>query len=120
MLRMAVVAAVALSMAGCSTYRIGYRDATVAPGGQTHEVSQNFFLWGLAGGDQVALDRLCSNGVASIDSERSFVDGVLSVITAGLYTPMTVRVQCTSGTSYQLERGPDGEVLVTASKDGLQ
>jgi len=117
MLRLATVVSVALLLGACSTYKIGYRDATAGSGGSAHEVKQNFFLWGLAGGQEVELDRLCGGGVASIESQRSVVDGVLTVLTGGLYTPMTVQVRCADGSSFRLEQRTDGDTAaVRASR----
>lgn len=36
----------------------------------------------------------CPNGVARVETELSFVNGLVRVLTLGIYTPMTVKVIC--------------------------
>lgn len=90
------VAALALVLAtsACATHKINYSNPRVSASGQVHEKKQSFFLWGLVGGDEVDLQNTCPNGVARIASQSSAVDGILTVITGGLYSPMSVKVQC--------------------------
>lgn len=100
-LAVATTALVALS--GC--YHVAYR-TNKTPGGQVHTQKASFFLWGLAGGATFDLDTLCPSGVASVSDEKSFVDGLLAGVTAGLYTPMSVTVECAGGAAYLI--APDG------------
>jgi hypothetical protein len=102
----------ALALSGCATYKMRYEGAA-SPGGKVHEQKQAFFLWGLAGGTDVNLEQLCPAGVARIESERSVGDQLLTVITGGLYAPMSVEVECASGTGYRLQREHGRPVQVT-------
>ncbi|MDQ3369891.1 MAG: Bor family protein, partial [Myxococcota bacterium] len=62
-----------------------------------HTAKQSFFLWGLIGGAEVDLVKLCPTGVAGIQSRSSGVDSILHYVTGGLYSPMSVDVQCAGG-----------------------
>ena len=100
-----IVSVIALALAGasgCATYKIHYKNAR-PPGGDVREQKQAFFLWGLAGGEDVDLDALCPTGVAQIHSKKSVGDQLLSLITVGLYTPMSVEVHCAGGTARKIE-----------------
>jgi hypothetical protein len=93
----ALAMTVALSSA-CATHAIKYSNPkAAAASGTVHEVNQAFFLWGLAGGDEIDLDRMCPAGVRRIESRHSAGDQFLSLITVGIYSPMSVDVECTGG-----------------------
>jgi hypothetical protein len=36
----------------------------------------------------------CKNGVSKVETQQTFVDGLIRVITLGIYTPMSVKVTC--------------------------
>jgi hypothetical protein len=94
----------ALALSACATHKINYTNPQTAPGGATHDATQSFFLWGLVGGDEIDLPRLCPTGVSRIQSKSGAMDGLLTVITGGLYSPMSVEVQCAGGGSATLHR----------------
>lgn len=97
-LKMAVVGlGLALAATGCATHTINYKNPTAQGGGATQSAKQSFFLWGLVGGSDVDLNRMCPTGVSQIQSKRSFGDGFLTVLTGGLYSPMSVNVDCAAG-----------------------
>ena len=52
------------------------------------------WLWGLVPAKEIDVRRECPAGVATIMSETSFVNGLISVLTVGIYTPQHVRVTC--------------------------
>ena len=87
--------ALCLSTAACSTVTIrdqGKQKLTSEP---TWEKSENFFFWGLSGTTHINVDEICNNRVASqMQAERTFVDGLLGLITIGIYSPRTARVWC--------------------------
>lgn len=39
----------------------------------------------------------CENGVARVETQQSFLNGLVNVLTGGIYTPMTVIVTCAAG-----------------------
>lgn len=86
--------ALALATSACASHKIHYKNPTVPAAGETKSAKQSFFLWGLVGGSEVNLQQMCPAGVAAIESKNTFGDRFLTILTAGLYSPMSVDVQC--------------------------
>jgi hypothetical protein len=95
----AVVFGVALAATGCATHTINYKNPTAPMGGATQEAKQSFFLWGLVGGSEVDLNRMCPAGVSQIQSKTSVGDQIFTILTGGIYSPMSVSVSCATGGS---------------------
>ena len=55
------------------------------------------FVYGLVPPPEVATNATCPNGVATVLTERSFLNGLVSALTWSLFTPMHVNVTCASG-----------------------
>jgi hypothetical protein len=89
-----LAAALTVATTACTTHQIQYKNPSIAATGETHSAKQSFFLWGLAGGSEIDLSHVCPNGVASIDSKTSAIDNILTAVTGGLYSPMSVEVKC--------------------------
>ena len=52
-------------------------------------------IFGLAEfSDAVDVPKICPNGQARIESQQNFVNGLVRLITVGLYTPQEVSVTC--------------------------
>ncbi|HTP51039.1 MAG TPA: hypothetical protein VMK42_10100 [Anaeromyxobacteraceae bacterium] len=55
-------------------------------------------VWGLVEvSDPVDVPKLCPNGFARIESQLTFVQGLVQYLTIGLYNPQNVTVTCVSG-----------------------
>ena len=78
-----------VSASGC--YSITYTTGK-PPAGPAFKVSANMFLYGLVG-TTIDLRRVCPE-VAWLASAQSPVDWILSYITFGIYTPMSVYIWC--------------------------
>jgi hypothetical protein len=92
-----VVLGLAFAATGCATHTINYKNPSMQTGGATQTAKQSFFLWGLVGGSEVDLDKMCPTGVSQIQSKTSVGDQIFTVLTGGIYSPMSVNVQCASG-----------------------
>ena len=92
-----IMLTIALAAPGCATHQIHYKNPTAPQSGETKSAKQSFFLWGLVGGKEIDLQQMCPNGVAGIDSKSSGVDSILTYLTGGLYSPMSVDVHCAGG-----------------------
>jgi hypothetical protein len=71
---------------------------TGAPAGST-VVDKQFvpgWLWGLVANNEVDVRRECPMGVAVVETEQSFVNGLVAAVTLGIYTPQHVRITCAS------------------------
>jgi hypothetical protein len=57
------------------------------------------WLWGLVPAKELDVRSQCPTGVAVVQTEQSFKNGLLALITLGIYTPQHVKVTCASGTA---------------------
>ena len=81
-----------LTTAGCyhATINTGRQ-----PSGQTIEVPwAHSFIYGLVPPSTVEAAQQCPNGVARVETQHSFLNGLASFLTFALYTPITIEVQC--------------------------
>ena len=85
-----------LSIVSCQT-------VTVKPGGgksvysfaPQYESSQHFFLWGLVGESFIDIASICKNRKArQMQTQRAFSNGLVEVLTLGVYSPRTVKIWC--------------------------
>lgn len=56
----------------------------------------NSFIYGLVPPPVVETASRCTNGVAKVETQHSFLNGLVAGITFGLYTPMQIDVTCAS------------------------
>ena len=93
-LKRAVVCAAVLCVTGCYSVTVrpegGYKLATKP----TFEERQTFFLWGLVGESHINVKEICSGEPVQFESQQTFVDGLLGLITLGIYAPETAKVWC--------------------------
>lgn len=101
--RLAVLAGVVSLSAGC--YRATV-DTGLAPSGQTvNKAWAHSFLYGLVPAATVETAAQCPNGVAKVETQHSFLNQVAYALTFGLYSPVSVSVQCAAPrTAMQAER----------------
>lgn len=96
--------------AGCY-HQVVQTGATPAPGTAAVTKTANLYFFGLAGAEvDATVD--CPTGVAIIETRQTFLNGLLGVLTLGIYTPRTVTLTCASGE----QPIPDG-LLVTIGSD---
>jgi len=88
-------------LAGC--YTISYKGSA---GTSERSEWDNYFLWGLIGQATVDLQQTCPGGVAKWKSQQTFVQGLLGVVTLGIYVPRSVIVECDGRTAMELRLGP--------------
>lgn len=74
---------------------------TGRPAGQTvvDKPWVSTWLWGLVAAQPVDVRQECRSGTAMIETETSFVNGLVGALTLGIYTPQHVRVTCASGSA---------------------
>ena len=91
-LRLLALAVASLGLSAC------YR-ATVVTGAQASPTVidkpwQHSFVYGLVPPAQIDTKEQCPNGVSKAVTEISFVNGLATILTWRLYTPMHVTVTC--------------------------
>lgn len=82
-----------------SCYRNTFFTTAATPAAMaTYSRWHHFLIFGLAPlSDNVDIKQVCPSGLARAESSMSFVNGLVAVLTAGIYTPMTVEVWCAQG-----------------------
>ncbi len=71
-----------------------------SPSGQTVERAwAHGWLFGLVPPSVTNVAQECPNGVARVETMISFANGLASMITFNLYTPMSISVTCASGSA---------------------
>ena len=64
-------------------------------------------IWGIAElSGPYNLKEICPNGWAEVKTETSFVNGLLDLLTSGVYAPQSVTIRCSGEEG---EPGEDGE-----------
>jgi hypothetical protein len=67
------------------------------------EVIDNSFasswIYGLVPPSIVSTAERCSNGVAKVETQHTFVNQLVGFLTLGIYTPMQIRVTCAARAS---------------------
>jgi hypothetical protein len=76
------------------------------------------FLGGLVAPKAVQSEAACPNGVARVETSRSFSNVVFTVLTAGLYSPMSVRITCASAQAVAAAQEPVPPAAVRADSSG--
>ena len=96
--RRLLFALLAAALSACST-------VTISPDGRgklvsepSYQDSKPFFFWGLVGERHVDVLEICGGKEpVQMQSQQTFGDGVLGVITLGIYSPHTTKVWCARG-----------------------
>lgn len=77
------------------------------------------WVYGLVPPKMVETEDVCTNGVAMVETQLSFVNGLVGSITFGIYTPMNIKVTCAaSSASLQIDE-PKGHYTVLSRSDNL-
>lgn len=76
------------------------------------------WVYGLVPPKTVEAAERCSSGVAKVETQQSFLNGLVGVLTLGIYTPMNIKVTCAAGGTALR----DGPVLTPAdgTRSGVQ
>lgn len=83
----------------------------LTPTGPVINRTAGVMFWGLAGAEVDATAE-CASGVAVVETQQTFLNGLLAVVTLGIYTPQTVSITCAAGDG-PVPDGPE----VTVSRD---
>jgi len=79
------------------------------------------WLWGLVPPKTVAASSQCTSGVARVETQLSFLNSVVHILTLGIYTPMDIRVTCAASSSSMLPAdAPILSIPAGASTDVIQ
>lgn len=62
--------------------------------GETRKDWAHGYLWGIIGPETVRTDGVCKHGVSLVETEHSFLNMLVSALSLGIYTPVTIRFRC--------------------------
>ncbi len=98
-------------LAGCYHATI---ETGLPPSAQTHEKSfASGWIYGLVPPSTVETASRCANGAARVETKLSFVNGLVSILTLGIYTPMSIKVTCAAAGSGGTD-GKPADVMIEA------
>lgn len=84
-----------LFLGGCSTVTVtpsGKAKTSISP---TYEESKSFYLFGLIGEQEVDVTKYCQGQEPQqMQTQSTFLDSFLGIITIGIYSPRTLKVWC--------------------------
>ena len=84
----------ALLLAGC--YHVTVVTSAAPPGAHVNKEWQNSFVYGLVPPPELNVKDQCTQGVTKVETERSFLNGLVSALTWSIYTPMHTEVTCST------------------------
>jgi len=93
-MRRLVLPFAALLLAAC--YHVTVVTSAAPAANQVNKEWQNSFIGGLVPPPELSVKDQCPQGLAKVETERSFLNGLVGAITQGIYTPMHVTVTCAS------------------------
>ncbi len=116
-----VAAALGLVIATTGCYEHTFTVGQGAPAGPVvHEEWQDHCLGGLIGEKDLDIGQLCPSGNATIHDEQTFLNGLVSGLTGGIYSPTTVKVRCDSGRSAEVELSQSQVIAIVRSPAFLE
>jgi hypothetical protein len=91
------IAALLLLSAGCYHASI---ETGMKPGNDKIEKEwASGFAWGLVGPETIEAQSKCTGGVSKVETEHSFLNSLVQILTLGIYTPMHLTVTCAGGSA---------------------
>ncbi|MEM1057173.1 MAG: hypothetical protein AAGI52_16770 [Bacteroidota bacterium] len=85
----------------------------------TRVVEESFalgFIYGLIPPPELEVAADCPDGVAVVETEMSFVNGLVNFLTGGLVNPWTIRVTCAAPGSASADTAP-GDIAVRSGAE---
>ena len=94
MRRLIVLGLLAVSLSGC--YRAVVTTGLSPSATVVTEEWAHSFIYGLVPPEEVDGGAACPSGVATVETEHSFLNSLAAGLTWVIYTPITIRVTCAS------------------------
>ena len=55
------------------------------------------WLFGLVPPSPISTASACPNGVSKVETQQTFLNGLVHILTVGIYTPLAIKATCASG-----------------------
>lgn len=112
MVRSVILSLLLFVLVGCyaATVETGLKPSTVV-------IKQSFassWIYGLVPPKTVNAASQCPNGVAKVETQLSFVNQLVGIITFGIYTPMQIIVTCAE-TNQMGELSTDADIILSSA-----
>lgn len=91
------LALLALWFAGC--YRAVVDTGRAPTATVVEQPWKSTFVFGLIPASEIDTAAECPGGIARVETHQSFLNGLVFVLSAGLYTPQHVRITCAAPTA---------------------
>lgn len=86
-----------LSFVACSTITIIPSNKPIALSPPKYSKTHNYFFWGLMGEKYINTKRICRRKrVRQMQTQFTFVNSLLTLLTLGIYSPKTAKVWCSN------------------------
>lgn len=106
--------ALVVGLAGCYEHTVTV-GAGAPHGPVVYDHWENFWLAGLIGHVQVDVKKMCPSGDATIYARQTFLNGLVSGLTSGIFAPTTVTVRCADGRRSDMELSAEDVADLAAS-----
>jgi hypothetical protein len=93
--RVVVLAAVALAATACH-HQVIQTGRTPGPT-VVHQPWTSTWIFGLVPAKPLDVTSQCPTGVATVETRRSFMNGLVGGLTLGIWTPIDIKVTCAAG-----------------------
>jgi hypothetical protein len=80
----------------------------------------NTFVFGLVPASEIDTAAECPRGIARVDTEQSFLNGLVGALTLYLYTPQHVRITCAAGAGGATGALPNDRVIDAGASRGAR
>ena len=82
-----------LFLVGCSTTTVRFSDQ-MPPIEPNHSGRNDFFIAGVGQEKIIDANDYCKHGINTVKTKYTFMDGLLSTVTFGIYTPNSYEIYC--------------------------
>ncbi len=73
------------------------------------------WIFGLVPAKPIDVSAECPGGIAKVETQQTFVNGLVGLVTFGIFTPQSATITCAAGRSGSLNLG--GERVIAAASD---
>lgn len=73
------------------------------------------WIFGLVPAKEIDVAAECPGGIAKVETQQTFANGLVGLVTLGLFTPQSATITCAAGRSGSLDRA--GERVIAATGD---
>lgn len=99
---------------------VGCYHATIETGAKPSAVTienrwAHSFVFGLVAPKLVETAAKCPTGVSKVETQHSFLNGLVAILTFSIYTPISIRVTCAEGGRMGTALVPDFAPSTTAA-----